>query len=288
MLNPIAPVTEQELSEPWEAVFCEPEGGSEVGVLVLSGSSGRVMRERARLLAAQGMAALAIRWFGGPGQVPGICELPLETFTDAVDFLRARGTRRVGIIGTSKGSEAAMLTAILDPRVDVVVALAPTALVWANVGAGLDGATRPYRSSWTWRGAPLPFVPFDDGWWDTAPEPPRAIRGLYELSEKTFADRVADAGIPVEKAQAELLLVAGGDDRMWPAMAYALRLAERRRSAGRTVRLISHGDAGHRVLFPGETAGPASAEFDYGGGEEADRRLGEQAWPVVVAALLGR
>jgi hypothetical protein len=75
---------------------------------------------------------------------------------------------------------------------------------------------------------------------------------------------------------------------MWPAMAYALRLAERRRSAGRTVRLISHGDAGHRVLFPGETAGPASAEFDYGGGEEADRRLGEQAWPVVVAALLGR
>ena len=71
-------VVEHELSEPWEAVLCEPAGGSEVGVLVLAGSSGRILRERAGLLARQGMAALAIRWFGGAGQPRGICEVPLR------------------------------------------------------------------------------------------------------------------------------------------------------------------------------------------------------------------
>jgi len=280
-------VIEHVLSDPWEAVLCEPADGSEVGVLVLAGSSGRILRERAGILARHGMTALAIRWFGGPGQSPGICEVPLETFTDAVDLLRARGARRVGVVGASKGAEAALLTAVREPRVDVVVALAPTDVVWGNAGPGRDGELLPHRSSWTWRGEPLPFVSYDDGWWATAPARPRTIRGLYELSERTFADRVAEAVIPVEQAPADLVLVAGGGDLMWPSMTYALRIAGRRRAAGRTVRLISDGDAGHRVLFPGESGHAASEEFDYGGTEDADRRLGRQAWPSVLAALHG-
>ncbi|MBS2551942.1 acyl-CoA thioesterase [Catenulispora sp. NL8] len=280
-------VVERELSEPWEAVCCEPDGGSEAGVVVLAGSSGRVLRERARILAQQGMSALAIRWFGGPGQPAAIREVPLETFTAAVDYLKARGARRIGVMGTSKGAEAALLTAIRDPRIDVVVGNSPTALVWGGVGPGPDGSFTPYRSSWSWQGEPVPFMPYDDSWWDTAPARPRAIRGLYELSERTFAEHVDAAAIPVEQARADLLLVAGGEDRMWPSMTYTLRLAERRRAAGRTVRLISHGDAGHGLLFPGETAGPASAEFDYGGSEVADTLLGKQAWPHVLSALRG-
>jgi uncharacterized protein len=141
-----------------EGVLVAPADGSDVGVLVLAGSSGRVERARARLLARQGVGALAIRWFGGSGQPPGICEVPLETFTAAVDLLRRNGARRIGILGVSKGAEAALLTAVHDPRVDVAVALSPTARVWCNVGPGRDGADRPYRSSWTWRDRPLPFV----------------------------------------------------------------------------------------------------------------------------------
>ncbi|WP_338145944.1 acyl-CoA thioester hydrolase/BAAT C-terminal domain-containing protein [Streptomyces scabichelini] len=98
-----------------------------------------------------GRTAVSIRWFGGPGQSPGICEIPLETFTAAVDFLRLNGAERIGILGTSKGAEAALLTAVHDPRVDVVVAVSPTSRVWCNVGPGRDGVQRPYRSSWTWR-----------------------------------------------------------------------------------------------------------------------------------------
>ncbi len=57
------------------------------GVVVLSGSSGRVDIARARLFAGEGASALALQWFGGEGQVPGICEIPLETFRLQPTFL---------------------------------------------------------------------------------------------------------------------------------------------------------------------------------------------------------
>ncbi|GCB52928.1 acyl-CoA thioester hydrolase/BAAT C-terminal domain-containing protein [Streptomyces sp. NL15-2K] len=279
-------LTEHELTNPWEGVLITPDAGSDAGVLVLAGSSGRIERERARILAEQGITALAIRWFGGPGQPPGICEIPLETFIGAVDLLHSGGARRIGILGASKGAEAALLAAVHDPRVDVVIALSPTSRVWCNVGPGHDGERQPYRSSWTWREQPLPFLPMDDSWTATQPSSgPVAIRGWYELSEKTFTHLVPPAEIPVEKARADLLLVAGGDDAMWPSLPFAQQLEQRRRSAGARVRLIAHHDAGHRPRLPGESPASASPHFQYGGTPEADALLGAAAWPHILDAL---
>ncbi|WP_033219535.1 acyl-CoA thioester hydrolase/BAAT C-terminal domain-containing protein [Kitasatospora phosalacinea] len=280
-------VAEHELTTPWEGVLMEPDAGSGTGVLVLAGSSGRVERRRARLLAEQGHLALAVRWFGGPGQPPGICEVPLETFVRAVDLLRSHGAERVALLGTSKGAEAALLTAVHEPRVDAVVALSPTSLVWCNVGPGRDGRHRPWRSSWTWRGEPLPFVPMHgDSWEPDGPgDGPVAIRGWYELSERTHARRLAAAAIPVERAAADILLVAGGDDAMWPSLPYAERLAARRRAAGAPVRLVTRDDAGHRVRFPGEGPAAPSETFAHGGTARADALLGEAAWGPVLDLL---
>jgi hypothetical protein len=78
-----------------DGVLVEPaSGGNGTGVLVLSGSSGRVERERARLLASAGVtAALTYRWFGGDGQPAGIWEYPLESFAPAVASLAERCDR---------------------------------------------------------------------------------------------------------------------------------------------------------------------------------------------------
>ncbi|MFE9537233.1 acyl-CoA thioester hydrolase/BAAT C-terminal domain-containing protein [Streptomyces sp. NPDC006691] len=281
----IVDIAEYRLTEPWEGLLVAPARGSEVGVLVLAGSSGRVERERARLLARQGAVALAIRWFGGPGQTPGICEVPLETFTAAVDALQREGARRIIILGASKGAEAALLTAVHDPRVDVVVALSPASRVWCNVGPGRDGEQYPYRSSWTWQERPLPFVPMDDSW--PSPEPPVAVRAWYELSERTFSRLLPAAEIPVEAARADLILVAGGDDAMWPSLPSAEELVRRRRSTGASSRLIARHDAGHRPRLPGENPASASPWFRYGGTPEADALLGEAAWPHILDAIAG-
>ncbi|WP_177240076.1 hypothetical protein [Streptomyces monashensis] len=55
----------------------------------------------------------------------------------------------------------------------------------------------------------------DDSWQATKKgDGPVAIRGWYELSERTFARHLNVAAIPVGKALADVLLIAGGDDAL--------------------------------------------------------------------------
>jgi acetyl esterase/lipase len=254
------------------------------GVVVLAGSSGRVDLARARLFAALGATCIALRWFGGDGQPPGICEVPLERFTPATDRLIAEGCDQVAYVGTSKGAEAALLLAIDDPRIRLVAAISPSSLVWANTGPGLDGAVRPQRSSWTRGGRPLPFVKYDETWQPEWRDGLVTYRSLYRRSLQVSAADVPAATIPVERAEAGIILVAGGDDALWPSDVFARSMAERLAAAGKSATLIHQPEAGHRVLFPGETT-PRSTQHAHGGTDEADAELGRSAWHAISDVL---
>jgi hypothetical protein len=177
-------VVERDLTDPWEGVLATPAPGRPAGLLVLAGSSGRVERERARIFAQQGSTALAIRWFGGSGQPPGICEVPLETFTAAVGLLQDAGARRIGILGVSKGAEAALLTAIVDPRVDVVVALSPTSLAGATSGPAGTEPTGPFARPGPGRAGRCRL----SRWTTPAPRPSRPAGALFDYGGTPEAD----------------------------------------------------------------------------------------------------
>ena len=112
-----------------------PEKPTGVGALVLAGSSGRIDRDRARILAEQGVLAESVRWFGGEGQHDGPWEIPVELFLDRVARLRTE-CDRVVLVGTSFGAEAALLAGSLSDDVGGVVAFAPSDVVWAGVTEG--------------------------------------------------------------------------------------------------------------------------------------------------------
>ena len=245
--------------------------------MVLSGSSGRIDVTRARLFAKEGASALALQWFGGEGQVPGICEIPIETFFAATDHLIQLGCRRIVYVGTSKGAEASLLAAAHDPRIDAVVAISPTSVVWGNIGPGRDGIDWPERSSWTLEGIPLPFVPSNPDWSAEYVDGLVSYRGLFQRALQTFSDEASKAAIPVEAISAEIVLVAGGDDALWPSLDFAHSIVRRRQDAGKTTRLVSVPDAGHRILLPGENT-PRSKAHAHGGNDDADARLGHEAW----------
>ena len=277
---------EETLTGPLQGTAVRPsEALASTGVLVLAGSSGRVDVERARLLAQHGAHALALRWFGGPDQPPGICEIPLETFTAAIDWLVEQGNQRVGIVGLSKGAEAALLVAVHDARVDAVVAISPSSVTWANVGPGLDGVAYPYRSSWSWAGRPLPYVSYDETWVAPDGQQPVSFRSLYEASLRAQPEAVAAAAIPIEQARAHVLLVAGGDDAVWPSVDFADALAARCRAVGHPAGLVTHPGAGHRPILPGESTPAPSTYLAHGGNLAADAALGSAAWPHVLASL---
>jgi acetyl esterase/lipase len=260
-----------------------PNAGA-TGVVVLSGSSGRVDVDRAILFAEAGAKVLALQWFGGIGQSPGICEIPLETFCDATEHLISRGCERIIFVGTSKGAEAALLVATIDPRVSAVVAISPTSVVWGNIGPGRDGIAWPERSSWSWKGLPLDFVPADTAWKRGYREGLVSYRGLFEQCLITNTEAVRRAQIPIEKTSAELVLVAGGDDALWPSDNFAQQLVRRREESGKPVSLVFDREAGHRVLLPGEKTARSTLRA-HGGGDEADARLGQAAWQIIKTLL---
>jgi uncharacterized protein len=270
---------------PEEALLVRPSSPVGVGVLALLGSSGRMDVERARFFASHGAHGMALRWFGGADQAPGICDIPLEVFVRALDRLSEEPVDTLAVVGLSKGAEAALLLACVDPRVGLTVAISPPSVVWANVGPGTDGRVAPYRSSWTWRGEPLPFVPYDDDWQPPQTAGPVAYAGLYRRSLARDVAVAEAAAIPIEEAEGDLVLVAGRGDRLWPSADAAQALAERRARSGRRVEVILHDHAGHSPLWPGQPAPEPSATLDRGGTPEADAELGSAAWAVTAERL---
>ncbi|KQX70007.1 acyl-CoA thioester hydrolase/BAAT C-terminal domain-containing protein [Angustibacter sp. Root456] len=243
---------------------------------MLGGSSGRIDDARAQLLAAQGALAESIRWFGGAGQQPAPFEVPLETFQQRVELL-ARDCDRIVLVGTSFGAEAALVTAAVTPAVCAVAAFAPSDVVWAGVTP--EGRQ---TSHWTLGGEPLPFVPFVE-----SAEPqgdPPSFRPVYEASRAAQPDAVARATIAVERIP-HVLCVAGGDDQVWPSVAHAEAIRDRRAASGRPTTVVVDPDAGHRAVLPGEPVVTAGQRMARGGSQDADHRLGAAAWPVLLELL---
>lgn len=155
----------------------------------------------------------------------------------------------------------------------------PSDVVWAGVRP--DGTV---TSHWTLGGGPLPYVPFDPDW---APETEiPAYVGLYEASRRRFHDRLFAAAIPVEQI-AHLVLVAGADDQVWPALEMSRAIERRRRASGLLTVLVADANAGHRAILPGEPPVTGGIRMRRGGHEGADRRLGHAAWTQIVSLLGG-
>lgn len=259
-----------------EARLFKPARPTGTGVVVLAGSSGRVDTARAELLSRHGALALAMRWFGGPGQQPGPFDVPLELFSRAVDALGSE-CDHVALMGTSFGAEASLLAAGRDQRISATVAFAPSSVVWGAWNGD------HFTSHWTAGGEALPFVPFLPDW-EPDGDPPSYL-SLYQLSLAEDEGAALRAAIPVENISGEVVLVAGGDDRVWPSTDFAMRIARRRSENGLETVVVSGEDAGHRTILPGEQAVEVGMRMARGGSVEADSELGRRAWPSIAAAL---
>lgn len=178
-------------------------------------------------LAARGYPSLALTYLDAPGLPRTLENVPLEYFTRALVLLRARaggGPRKLIMMGTSRGSEAALLVGAHFPElVSGVVAGVPSSVV--NPGSP-DGA----RPAWTLRGRPVPAVsPIETG----VPTPPNAPEAI----------------IPVERIHGPVLLSCGTQDVVWPSCGYADAIAKRLAGTGFDYAVISlrYPDAGHLV-----------------------------------------
>ncbi|MGD7707829.1 acyl-CoA thioester hydrolase/BAAT C-terminal domain-containing protein [Microlunatus sp. Y2014] len=135
--------------------------------------------------------------------------------------------------------------------------------------AGVRWASRSGGSA-----LPMPYVGFDPEW-RPATTPP-AFGELYARSRELDPRRTAAAAIAVERIPT-VVLVAGGDDQVWPSLRHAQAIGDRRAGSGLATTIVTDPDAGHRTVLPGEQVIDAGLPMQRGGTPEADRRLGELA-----------
>jgi len=222
-------------------------------VLVIGGSGGSEPSYVAEALAGEGMTALSVAYFARPGLPDQLRDIPLEYFTAALGILRSAlpsPAPPVALIGMSRGSEAAMLTAIHAPAaVQGVLVTVP--------GDVVVGSHPPGGPAWLLDGQPLPY---DRPFGPVGDDP--AIR------------------IPVERIPGPVMLVGAGADQVWPSAEMARALSARLREHGDPYghTLLDYPDAGHCLgyLIPRLPEGLLPPDLADG---PADQQARPDAWP---------
>jgi acetyl esterase/lipase len=276
-----------------DGVFACPDSGERAPpVLALGGSDGGLPMYFLRLLAAERCACLALAYHSTPKTQPNLVEMPLERIERALLWLRdhprvAARDGRVAIVGASKGAELALVLAATFPDlVGPVAAYTPSSVVWAGIDFAAPGA--PPRSSWNRAGKPLEFARIPP---DAPPVQTERGLSLLPMHDRGLDGVAADAAalIPIERATGPVLLISGGDDRMWPASRMSRMLVERARRFGRehVVRHLDFPEAGH-ALFAVDAAADLKQPipFDLGGSDAAQASAHAAAWPQVLRLLL--
>jgi hypothetical protein len=233
-------------------------------------------------LQAAGFHVVHVSYFRGPGQPRALVNVPLETFDRAKAWAVAQpgvDPARIGVLGVSKGAEAALLYAARRADVAAVVAAQPSSVVWS----GLDWDYiffPPYGSSWSEGGKPLPYVTFGgDGTYDFN----KGVIDGYRSGLRTL-ERHPDAVIPVEAIKGPVLLVCGGSDTLWPSCEMA-RQAQARAQAngGPPVTVLAYDGAGHGGF--GVPAQDPKGLSVWGGTDEANNAARKDSWPKVMEFL---
>ncbi|PZO54375.1 MAG: acyl-CoA thioester hydrolase [Alphaproteobacteria bacterium] len=261
--------------------------GPHPGIVSLGGSEGglgRGVKHMALELQREGFSVLQLAYFGAPGTSESLERIPLELFDRGLAWLGAQpgvDAQRLALVGGSKGAEAVLLVATRHPELRAVVAGMPTNVAWNGINWQRGGQSE--SSSWTSGGEDIPTMPFSS--WNQAEGVISVYRSIEDSAQRAAAERAA---IPIERARAEMLLVCGEAETMWPACpmsrAVAARAAER---GGPQIHILAYADAGHLVFGPPIARDNAFYQrLDMlGGTVEGNAAARADSWPRIVAFL---
>jgi uncharacterized protein len=243
----------------FDGEFYPPLGSAKgPAVLILGGSDGGIPSRRAKWIAENGFPALALAYFKTKRTPEYLDMIPLEYFDQPIEWLiKSEYTQggRIVVIGESKGAELALLLASRKPEISGVVAFVPSAVVFQ----GMPKDYRPPRSSWSYMGEQIPFVPYDLG---NLPDPNNVL-SIYRNSLKQ-REAVRRALIPVTRINGPILLFSAADDRMWPSVEMSDGIMRTLKDQGfnYTCEHITYDNAGHTM----------TEHYMMGGTEEGNRK----------------
>lgn len=302
-VNTLPAVTTEPVDAFPGAVFATLPGGARRPVIiVLGGSEGGSAASRllAPNLAARGFAVLGLPyyspapWNGGARELPALpasfVDIPVERLEQARAWLSRRAgvdSKRIGVLGYSKGAEFALIAASKMDWIGAVAAIVPSDVVWQGWGPDVNPPDSR-RSSFSYRGKSLPFVPNLEFVEEMAGFQSGAAvryRRPQDKGRAAFPAAAVAARIRVEDFKGPLLVAGGIDDQMWASGMMAQNIAERRAEAGRPTVTLIYPDAGH--VLNGSGWSPTTqynvGAFKTGGTAQANAQAQADVWRQTLA-----
>jgi dienelactone hydrolase/uncharacterized protein (DUF2141 family) len=271
------------------AILYRPAGNKPAPALVVLGGSEGGLQASSGVgvgFTQKGYAVLSLAYFMDEGLPQTLENIPLEYFDKAIDWLKQQpgiDANAIGIIGGSRGSEAALLVASRRADIKAVAVFAPSGIVWQGLNFSNPMNMGP---AWTVGGKPLAFVAPDG----RSYRPGAAMKPMFD-NALGQADTRPDTNIPVENIKAPILLVSGKADSLWPSHDMSERVVAHLKAKGFAypVQHLSYETAGHMVFMGDPTTNAAlsmakaPANPMLGGTGEANMAAWQDNWPKALA-----
>ena len=204
--------------EGFEGILFPAEGRKDKVMIVVSGSNGgmRMTKQCAEFYSKNGIPALAVALFKTKGTQKNLDRVPIEYIENAIKWLKERGYKRIGIDGTSKGSEIALLSASMFQDLSCVIARVPSHFVSEGLIAQGKSKKPSGTSCWSYKGEEIPFAPYNAREFNV----PKILLKEKEMHlitvnrEKTVTEETL---IPIEKIKAPVLILSAVNDTVWPS-----------------------------------------------------------------------
>ena len=256
-------------------------------ILLLGGSEGGIgvaVTKMALALQAENYAVLTMSYFGAPGQTKILEYVPLELFDQAIDWLKSQtniDASRLGVMGVSKGAEAALIVATRHRELSAVVAAMPSNVAWQGIDSNiLKQIMTPPGGSWSLEGEPIPYLPYVREY----------VEGPLDLYVKSLAKLAnhPDSHIAVEKIGAPVLLICGEADTLWPSCDMARQVESRSKNRqGPQIKVLAFADAGHAgVGLPLDAEHPSFDQLaSVGGTARGNNAARRDGWAELLRYL---
>ena len=220
-------------TEGFEGILYPGNGRKDKVLIVMSGSNGGMglTQQEARFYHENGFPALALALFRTRQTPKDLSHVPVEYVENAINWLKKQGYERIGIDGTSKGSEMALLSASLLPELSCVIARVPSHFVSEGLSGKGKSKAPSGTSCWSYQGKDLPYAPYRSRSFNIM----KMLLKEKELHIITFnrdKDVKPEAVIPIEKIKAPVLLLSSRHDEVWPSFESAVLMDRKLTEAG--------------------------------------------------------
>lgn len=179
-------------------------GGSEGGNIWAEDNKNKFRNK----LIGHGYAVLTIGYFGLKKTPKYLDRISIDAISDSIAQIANNpkiNSRKIAIIGGSRGSELVLNLASRYKQFNLVIAITPS-----HVSFPFTTKKRT-TSSWTYNGAEIPAVPID---WKMIED--IGWEGAFRAVAKNEIN-VEDALIKVEKINGPILLISAKEDDLWPS-----------------------------------------------------------------------